>query len=740
MWHTDRKVGEQLWKDMERVIVGEKQRAIKLLYVLAVLALLNSAKLTNADSATCKPRCVGDGCTPYCAKCSKVSATTPKETCPCPADISADPRKDGICKPPVVCTAHNDPVGCVCSTEATGNYPKALCEYDNLPACTDATTTPTGGCQCTTNFHPIAPIDCTCPLDNSGQYTKTQCDIDITHPLPACTQGHYTECICPEGQDWTAVCLEEQAEEPTYCTEGHFPVPDGCDCDPTDEICDAGSQPCVSLNTPPGCTEPEPEPEICVAYNDPAGCVCADEEEGSNLVYDHETCEAYIEYYALPLCAGATTPDGGCRCTSANHPIAPTDCTCPLDDEDEAYTQTTCLSDITHPPKADCDSSTLPAQGCFCKTGFAPEGCTRRVCTGDSDYSECICQKAAGEPGTCVCPTGEDGPYKESDCIADKAYPGLLACQGDTGGEGVSPNTCLCSGSAKSPTGCTCPRDGASLTDIPKDKCPCEGAVDDPRIGGTCPIVKVCTTDQVDCLCSGTNDTGACTCNEDYHNQACVCSEIAGAYDFVTCQATKICTEFEVPNELCTCTGATKTSNAGYSEAQCIADKAYPGLSACSALTATTVEINTCLCSGSDKSPTGCTCPKGADIEDLTGVPEDRCPCLLASDPREDGICPAYCTGEDDPSPACVCSSITQDDYSPSECESDKKGFNFMSNEDTCIYDCNDDPTIEGCVDVCTETCVTSSDKKAKCAAGSMRAALAVVVSALIIPALILFF
>ncbi|KAA6393351.1 MAG: hypothetical protein EZS28_011119, partial [Streblomastix strix] len=82
-------------------------------------------------------------------------------------------------------------------------------KYALLPQCTISTTTPSGGCKCTADKHPIQPTLCTCPLNNVGDYTKLQCEIDTqTEPtdpydcerdLQADTPTY--RCPCPDKED-----------------------------------------------------------------------------------------------------------------------------------------------------------------------------------------------------------------------------------------------------------------------------------------------------------------------------------------------------------------------------------------------------------------------------------------------------------------------------------------------------------------------------------------------------------
>ncbi|KAA6375529.1 MAG: hypothetical protein EZS28_028943, partial [Streblomastix strix] len=113
-----------------------------------------------------------------------------------------------------------------------------------------------------------------------------------------------------------------------------------------------------------------------------------------------------------------------------------------------------------------------------------------------------------------------------------------------------------------------------------------------------------------------------------------------------------------------------------------------------------------CKCSqGTDGDYPKATCEKDILCHDLTGKTAVECPCTGASDPRIAGVCATPETAD--------CTSITKDTSAVDcPCPTDKKELKA-------------DPR---------------SAKGGLCAAGSMRAALAVVVSALIIPALILFF
>ncbi|KAA6353602.1 MAG: hypothetical protein EZS28_050871, partial [Streblomastix strix] len=96
------------------------------------------------------------------------------------------------------------------------SYTKTQCDYDKIPPCTISTTTPSGGCKCTIEKHPIQPTPCTCPLNNAGEYTKAQCEIDTTpepvdvDPTPTdpfdCERDLQADtptyrCACPDKED-----------------------------------------------------------------------------------------------------------------------------------------------------------------------------------------------------------------------------------------------------------------------------------------------------------------------------------------------------------------------------------------------------------------------------------------------------------------------------------------------------------------------------------------------------------
>ncbi|KAA6404400.1 MAG: hypothetical protein EZS28_000059, partial [Streblomastix strix] len=289
----------------------------------------------------------------------------------------------------------------------------------------------------------------------------------------------------------------------------------------------------------------------------------------------------------------------------------------------------------------------------------------------------------------------------------------LPACDGQSSAS-VSPNTCKCV-EGHTPENCVCPVVPAQLATIPVDRCQCL-TTGDPRAGQTTPTGAICPA----------------YCADNVYEEGCACdSSIEATYD------------------------------------KCREDKAYDGIQKCAELTAATVGVATCICDGAANSPTHCVCPKDDDIADLEGVPSARCGCLSTGDPRAvaEGICPIYCV-KDTATADCTCDSAIEE-YPVADCEKEKACKHDLAaqTKEDCECTGDSDPRIAGvCKPPATVDCATSIDKDTPvedcacptdkkllkkdprytkgglCAAGSMRAALAVVVSALIIPALILFF
>ncbi|KAA6391947.1 MAG: hypothetical protein EZS28_012522 [Streblomastix strix] len=81
---------------------------------------------------------------------------------------------------------------------------------------------------------------------------------------------------------------------------------------------------------------------------------------------------------------------------------------------------------------------------------------------------------------------------------------------------------------------------------------------------------------------------------------------------------------------------------------ECEADQTYPFLIDCNGVHGSSVKPNTCKCIDG-YTPTGCTCPRNIDLNQLDGVPPGQCECLDEDDLRAMIRCPLsrYCSNED---------------------------------------------------------------------------------------------
>ncbi|KAA6379923.1 MAG: hypothetical protein EZS28_024549 [Streblomastix strix] len=333
-------------------------------------------------------------------------------------------------------------------------------------------------------------------------------------------------------------------------------------------------------------------------------------------------------------------------------------------------------------------------------------------CTGDgNDAADCLCTGAAEEPGTCTrqfCQTGLE------------TWPCYCSLEAVT-------RHCICN-AVRTVERCIC--GGTADGNVDDSICLCSGAEGEPA---TCSLEQ-CQGDKYEyskCGCDIAHHPDGCTpryCESSDQDYPCLCSEE---------------TERNTPN--------------------CICSDQSPD------------EPGTCICTGAK----------------LTGIPKTLCECLSTADPRAGVECPAYCTEGTHPADCicdtgagawdlttckaskictayndpdgCSCSQEATGDYPKADCDYEKLCHDLTGKTaEQCQCTGPSDPRIAGvcrvkddCTTITKDTrvddCPCPTEKKALkadprsakgglCAAGSMRAALAVMVSVIIIPALSLFF
>ncbi|KAA6400394.1 MAG: hypothetical protein EZS28_004083 [Streblomastix strix] len=130
------------------------------------------------------------------------------------------------------------------------------------------------------------------------------------------------------------------------------------------------------------------------------------------------------------------------------------------------------------------------------------------------------------------------------------------------------------------------PQDSKDLIGVPVAQCECR-STGDPRSGLTIP------------------DAGCPQyCTDNIFNRSCICD--SDQTDYTECEA----------------------------------DKAYPLIIDCNGVHGSSVKPNTCICIDG-YAPTGCTCPRNTDLNQLDGVPPGQCKCLDEEDPRVGISCPS---------------------------------------------------------------------------------------------------
>ncbi|KAA6379393.1 MAG: hypothetical protein EZS28_025079, partial [Streblomastix strix] len=657
-----------------------------------------------------------------------------------------------------ICTSDYHPKQCECDAHASAGWPKATCDAAKEP-CTSANN----------------PVGCT----------------------PVCTNSQFeTEenCLCPAEQSWTSQC------KVGHCSGGTFAEPTPIGCGPVD--CTSSSQSyacvCTLANHPSLCTCPDPSTSTSneITFNNAkctewktynalptcnsatlteGGCKCTGEYEPKGCTYDPlvEVGNCVGGNFDHPTPFGCTVQDCGaqtdfaCYCTSANHLAG---CICKddplLDSNAVDFTKEVCEATLVYQGLSACGAGDAqPTNNCKCTLDFKPTGCKYDpqvellacsggtfarpeplgcfpgTCAGDgTTLFPCLCDPTH-IPNGCTCaedpeeePTSNEVTFDHATCEASLEYKGLTDCSSEEVGEG-----CKCTTDFE-PVGCT-------YNPLREPKDCSNGDFEHPEPFGCIPAACTGGTTDFPCICTKTNHPYKCTCAEDPEDQP---GSNAVEFDRAKCEATLVyqsltaCDSEEVGSG-CKCTSSHEPAGCTYDPlrepANCNDGTfEHPEPLGCNPTTCAVATSETtgfpCICSGSDNSPTGCTCP-----DDLTGIPIDKCECLPTADPRAtvDGICAPYCTAKGQPSASCVCDTADQDTYTPAKCAEDKVTI----------------PATADCTNVTKDTsavdCPCPTDKKelkadprsgkgGLCAAGSMRAALAVVVSALIIPAFILFF
>ncbi|KAA6393847.1 MAG: hypothetical protein EZS28_010623, partial [Streblomastix strix] len=291
---------------------------------------------------------------------------------------------------------------------------------------------------------------------------------------------------------------------------------------------------------------------------------------------------------------------------------------------------------------AEGNEDSITPGSCYCGKDHHPPGC---ICSSSSD-SGCICSTTIdSNPPSCSI----------QDCSSSF-------------GESVTIDSCYCT-KTNYPTGCKL---GSCKGIVDYPQCLCSGVDNEPE---TCTL-NVCksSSQQYPCICTGTPvDTPNCICSQ--QNEETLPSEGSCMCGLGHHPSGCICSSSSDSGCICSSTLATNPSSCTVIDCKVDSDR--------------TVTKDSCVCTGT-KHPLQCQCPD--DSSKLTDIPKERCYCRNTADPRANGICPAYCSGQNTPDSSCVCDTNPDPDtgYDLTDCRETKICIG-NNNPQGCSCPSNDD-------------------------------------------------
>ncbi|KAA6404032.1 MAG: hypothetical protein EZS28_000432 [Streblomastix strix] len=390
-------------------------------------------------------------------------------------------------------------------------------------------------------------------------------------------------------------CFDKYQEFPCVCTQEHLKDTDECIC-PSNDL---ASLLCVCSTT---------------LESNPQDCTIKDYLANSDTTVTKYSCYCTKDNYPAK-CRCPSLPENlqgipveQCQCLVDNDPRAGTSCSitrrCQIGEDlstpclcSEDFHQENCIcTPIYHPSTCECDTTS--------NSSFNINTCDEvlryeklSTCVEETGYQGCDCQYADGQaPFDCTCPQNDDDDsYTKTEC-EDEKYSAIDYCD-ESDSPSIYPQSCKCI-DGNSPEGFVCPQDSKDLIGVPVAQCEC-CSTGDPRSGLTTP---------------GAGCPEYCTDN--IYNGSCAC----------------------------------KSDLTDYTE--CEVDKAYPLLINRNGVHGSQVKPNICKYIHG-YTPTGCTCTRDTDLNQLDGVPPGQCECLDKDDPRVGISCPIRrkCSNEDLQSP-----------------------------------------------------------------------------------------
>ncbi|KAA6395428.1 MAG: hypothetical protein EZS28_009047 [Streblomastix strix] len=420
-------------------------------------------------------------------------------------------------------------------------------------------------------------------------------------------------CISDENEDATFnfdVCRETKT-----CTGNNTPI--GC-CYVDNELIQTGECKCLQLHHPDGCTSvkcfDKYQEFSCLCTQEPLKdtdeCICPSNVLAS-LPCQQNIFVTVQKTFILINCRCPSLPEelqdipveqfqclidndqregGACPITRLcqNQDILSTPCLC-----SEDFHQDNCICTlIYHPSTCKCDtSSNLSFDIKTCYQVLRYEKLS--TCDEEAGQQGGGCKYADGQaPFDCTCPQNDDDDsYTKTEC-EDEKYSAIDYCD-ESDSPSIYPKSCICI-DGNSPEGCVCIQDSKDLIGVPVAQCEC-CSTGDPRSG--------LTTPGAGCPEYGTDNiyNGSCACDSDLT-------------DYTECEA----------------------------------DKAYLLLINCNGVHGSSVKPNTCKCIDG-YTPTGCTCPRDIDLNQLDGIHLEQCKCFEEDDPRVGISCPLSrkCSSED---------------------------------------------------------------------------------------------
>ncbi|KAA6395727.1 MAG: hypothetical protein EZS28_008748 [Streblomastix strix] len=387
-------------------------------------------------------------------------------------------------------------------------------------------------------------------------------------------------CVYDENKD--ATYNLDNCRETKICTNNNTSI--GCSCADNGPI-QTGECKCSQLHHLDGCTlvkcfdKYQEFPCLCTHEhkNDTDECVCPSNDLASLLCVCSTTLESNPQDCTINNClanSDTTVTKYSCYCTKDNHPAK---YRCPSLTEDlQGIPVEQCQLLVDNDPR---EGGACPITR-LCQ--IDDDLSTPCLCSEDFHQDNCICSpiyhpSTYGQaPFDCTCPQNDiDDSYTKTEC-EDEIYSAIDYCD-ESDSPSIYQKSCICI-DGNSPEKCVCPQDSKDLIGVPVAQCEC-CSTGDPRSGLTTPGAG-CPE-----YCTDNIYNGSCTSDSDLT-------------DYTECEA----------------------------------DKAYSFLFNCNGVHGSSVKPNTCKYI--DRyTPTGCTCPKDTDLNQLDGVPPGQCKCLDQGDP-----------------------------------------------------------------------------------------------------------